>query len=342
LAAASQGTIAEFSGNNQSDRSQSILQANVTTALCAPLMLGTTVAAYLYLDSRGGTDQPARPPHPNSAGFCMALCRIGGLALANLKRIDIERRASRLEGELTAASEAQRWILPRKPVTAGPFVCAGHSQPGGFLGGDFFDALVLPDGRLAVALGDVSGHSAAASVLMTASQGFLHASLISHGKLARAFNDLNSFVQARSSAETFVTLWAGIFDPREMSLQYVDAGHGYAMLSRPDKTIQLLDENGGIPIGIDAGCSYDAATITLAPGDRVLVFSDGIAEQTNHDGSSEGQRQQFGKLRVQQLMLECEPESLLADLFSSLRTFAGGSNFADDVTGVLVHWSHAR
>jgi hypothetical protein len=338
LAAASQGAVAEFCSASDVNPSMSIVQANITTALCAPLMLGATVAAYLYLDSRGGAHRQGRPHPPNAAGFCQALCRIGGLALANLKRIDIERRAARLEAELGAASAAQRWIFPREPVTAAPFVCVGKTQPGGFLGGDFFDAMVLSDGRLAVALGDVSGHSAAASVLMTAAQGFLHSSLMAHGDLVRAVNSLNAFVKPRCSAETFVTLWAGVFDPRDMSLQYVDAGHGYAMLLKNDRSVQALDENGGVPIGIDAEFKYESATADLGSGSRVLVFSDGIAEQTSDEVSADGQRREFGKDAVQQLIAECEAGDVLDNLFEALAKFAGGKSFTDDVTGVLVHW----
>ena len=338
LAAAAQGSVAEFSGNDQIDVSQSILQSNVSMAICAPLMLGTTVAAYLYLDSRGGDMQRPRHLRPNAAGFCQALCRMGGLALANLKRIDIEHRAGLMEAELNAAAAAQRWILPREPIKAGPFICVGQSQPGGYLGGDFFDAHVLADGRLAVCLGDVSGHSAAASVLMTAAQGFLHASLTAHGDLARAVNSLNAFVQPRCPSNTFVTLWTGIFDPLRMSLEYIDAGHGYALLLKPDKSAQILAENGGLPIGIDVSLPYYTAKAQLSPGERVLVISDGITEQFSAEALRDGQRQEFGLEGVRALIAAAEGIDLLKQLFEALEKFAGGKGYSDDVTAVLVDW----
>jgi hypothetical protein len=341
LAAASQGAVAEFSGIAQADVAQSILQSNVAMAICAPLMLGTTVAAYLYLDSRAGPEESPGLLRPNAAGFCQALCRMGGLALANLKRIDIERRAAHMEAELSAAAAAQRWILPRKPVTADPFICVGQSQPGGYLGGDFFDAQVLPDGRLAVCLGDVSGHGAAASVLMTAAQGFLHASLTAHGDLARAVNSLNAFIQPRCPSGTFVTLWTGIFDPRRMSVDYVDAGHGYAMLLKADKSVQTLDENGGIPIGIDLNFQHQTAAAQLSPGERVLVISDGIIEQFSPEALPDGRRRQFGRDGVLAVVAEAGGDDLLKQLFQALDRFAGGKGYSDDVTGILVQWPGA-
>ena len=336
LAAAAQGSVAEFSGSAMADPSLSIVQSNITAAICAPLMVGNTVAAYLYLDSRGGEAQGAKLLRPNASGFCQALCRMGGLALASLKRIDIERRAAHMEAELTAAAAAQRWILPREPVRADPFICVGQSQAGGYLGGDFFDAQVLPDGRLAVSLGDVSGHGAAASVLMTAAQGFLHASLTAHGDLARAITSLNEFIQPRCPSDTFVTLWTGIFDPRRMSVDYVDAGHGYAMLLRADKSIEALTENGGLPIGIDLRFPYQTATAQLGPGERVLVISDGIIEQFNAEALPDGQRRQFGQDGVRAVIAGAQGDDLLKQLFQTLNAFADGKGYSDDVTAILV------
>jgi phosphoserine phosphatase RsbU/P len=338
LAAASQGAVAEFSGDAEADVAQSIIQSNVAMAICAPLMLGTTVAAYLYLDSRGAAGQRPKHLRPNAAGFCQALCRMGGLALANLKRIDIERRAAHMEAELNAAAAAQRWILPREPIAAGSFVCVGQSRAGGYLGGDFFDAQVLADGRLAVCLGDVSGHGAAASVLMTAAQGFLHASLAAHGDLGRAIKSLNAFIQPRCPPESFVTLWTGIFDPKRMALDYIDAGHGYALLLKADQTVQALAENGGVPIGIDADFAYQTATVQLAPGERVLVISDGIIEQFGAESSPDGQRRQFDMDGVRAVIAAAKGDDLLAQLFQALDRFAGGKGYSDDVTGVLVQW----
>jgi phosphoserine phosphatase RsbU/P len=341
LAAASQGVVAEFSDSAQANFSHSIVQANVAVAICAPLMLGTTVAAYLYLDSRGGAAEGTKLLRPSASGFCQALCRMGGLALANLKRIDIERRAAHMEAELNAAAVAQRWILPREPIAAEPFICVGQSQPGGYLGGDFFDAQVLSDGRLAVSLGDVTGHGAAASVLMTAAQGFLHASLAAHGDLVRAIASLNAFIQPRCPQDKFVTLWTGIFDPRQMSLTYVDAGHGLAMLSKADKSFQTLDENGGLPIGIELNFPYQSATAQLSPGEQVLVISDGIIEQFNAEALPDGQRRQFGQDGVRAAVKDAQGDDLLKYLFQALEGFAGGKGYSDDVTGILVRWPTA-
>jgi phosphoserine phosphatase RsbU/P len=336
LKAASRGSVAEFSGASKMDFSQSMMQSNVRAAICAPLMHGTTVSAYLYLDSVGGFGGASI--HPHATAFCQALARMGGLALANLNRVAIERRAAQLEAELTAAAVAQQWILPRQPIASGPFICVGQTRPGGYLGGDFFDAQVLADGRLAVTLGDVSGHGAAASVLMTAAQGFLHASLAGHGDLASAMANLNAFVRPRCPNDKFITLWTGLFDPRQMTLHYIDAGHGYAVLLKDNGSFQKLEENGGLPIGVDLDFVYRPATVSLQPGERVLVISDGIIEQCSGDSSILPERGQFGLHGVMAAIQRSGGGDLIDQIFTALCEFAGGTHLSDDATGILVKW----
>ncbi|HEX4056574.1 MAG TPA: SpoIIE family protein phosphatase [Tepidisphaeraceae bacterium] len=338
LTTASQGVLAEMSATSTGDFSQSIIQMNVDAAICVPLMLGSTVAAYLYLDSRGGSHAP-RTLRPNAAGFCVALAKIAGLALANLKRLDIERRSAQIEAELKAAMAAQRWILPREKVCAGSFVCAGTSRPGEYVGGDFFDAIVLPDNRLVVALGDVSGHGVAASVLMTATQGFFHAAITQHGDLARAVKDLNAFVHPRRPETIFVTLWVGLFDPKKMTVSYVDAGHGYALLANPDRTFQSLSEGDAVPVGIMPDSTYSVTTHPLPPNGRALVISDGLVEQPTLEPGPGQSREQFGIERVQASVAEAKTdEDAIARLFDAVYQFAGTQSLSDDATAVLVKW----
>src|SRR5205814_8665819 len=110
---------------------------------------------FLYPDARAN-----RPGHaalaptlrPNAAAFCGALGRLAGLALANLKRVDVERRQAMIEHDLNAAAAAQRWVLPRRETIVGPFTITGQSRPGRYVGGDFFDVIELDHGRLAVSL----------------------------------------------------------------------------------------------------------------------------------------------------------------------------------------------
>ena len=337
--AASNGVVAEISGNAiNEDISQSIVQMKINSAICVPLMLGPTVAAYLYLDSRGTMMQALRP---NASAFCVAIGRIASLALANLKRIDMEKREERIRSDLAAAAVAQKWIMPNRSSCHGPFECTGESKPGQYVGGDFFDIIQVSDKRLAVAVGDVAGKGIAASVLMTATQGFLHACLEQNGgNVGHAVSELNKFVRPRRPESKFVTMWVGVFDAEAGTISYVDAGHSYALLRRADgTTFEQLSLGNGLPVGLDEAGEYHAETVCLQAGDEVIVVSDGIIEQHGlvqmPDGSLS--KEQFEMEGVRRAMSVAGADTV-EDLFAAVVAHAGTTNLADDATAVLIKW----
>ena len=339
LAAASDGSVAELT-DDAVDISQSIVQLGISAAVCAPLMLGGSPAAFLYLDNHGGTTR-FNAPRQGAAAFSLALARMAGLALANLKRIEIEKRQAVLELDLSAAAKAQKWILPQRVTTAGAFTCTGESRPGAYVGGDFFDVIDLGDNCMAVALGDVSGHGVAASVLMTAAQGFLHAALTQNDcrndGVAKAVTDLNRFIYPRRPASSFLTLWVGIFDAAAGTLTYVNAGHGYALLNGNgpgDPT--MLDAGEDFPIGFMPDAEYGSNTVALPPGGRTVIVSDGIVEQ--FDPGRSGPREQFGLDGVRRILARPDADPAAA-LFAGVIAHAESEDLQDDATAVVVTWS---
>lgn len=338
IAAAAQGHVAEISttAGGNFDVGMSIAQMNISAALCVPLMLGGAPAAFLYLDSRGTMN---RPPRAGATEFCVALGRMASMALANLKRIEIERRAAMIEAELLAAATAQQWVLPRRETRSGPFLCIGESRVGRYVGGDFFDVIELGQGRLGVAIGDVAGKGIAASVLMTATQGYLHASLRETGDPARAVAATNQFICPRRATGKFVTAWVGVFDVNANTLTYADAGHSYAVMANPDGTFTPLDVGGGLPVGVSDDAEYNATSLPLAPGAMVMVVSDGIIEQFGAADLVEASQRQFGVEGVyRSLAGSRQGPDPVASLFREVFAHGGGENLADDATAVLVRW----
>ena len=344
ITAAAQGHVAEIStvAGGNFDVGMSIAQMNISAALCVPLTLGGAPAAFLYLDSRGTLP---RNPRPGATEFCVGLARMASLALANLKRIDVERRQALIEAELTAAATAQRWVLPPRETRSGPFLCVGESRIGRYVGGDFFDVIELGDGRLGVAIGDVAGKGIAASVLMTATQGYLHASLREHADPMRAVAATNRFICPRRPSGKFVTAWVGVFDVNAGVLTYADAGHSYAVMADADGTLTPLDAGGGLPIGVSDDAEYAAATVPLATGATVLIVSDGIIEQfgtaegAGGANAGTGTPQQFGVQGVyRSLAASRTGPDPVASLFREVFAHAGTENLADDATAVLIRW----
>lgn len=338
IAAAAQGHVAEISAaaSGNFDAGVSIAQMNISAALCVPLTLGGAPAAFLYLDSRGTMN---RPPRAGATEFCVGLGRMASMALSNLKRIEIERRHAMIEAELLAAAAAQQWVLPRRETRSGSFLCVGESRAGRYVGGDFFDVIELGEGRLGVAIGDVAGKGIAASVLMTATQGYLHAALRESGDPVRAVAATNRFICSRRAVGTFVTAWVGVFDVNAGTLTYADAGHSYAVMAHADGTFTPLDVGGGLPIGVSDDAEYNATTVPLAPGATVMVVGDGIIEQFGIAEVLDAPQRQFGVEGVyRSLGTSHEKSDPVASLFRDVFAHAGGENLADDATAVLVRW----
>ena len=338
LADARGGNVAEVRVDDTlGGTSQSIVQMQITRALCVPILLGQSPRLFLYLDQRGDTllDALARDQE-NALAFCVALSKMASLALSNLKRVEMERRAAEIDAELQAAAAAQKWILPRRQVEAGGFRILGESRPGRGVGGDFFDLIELGSDRLAVALGDVSGKGVAAGVLMTATQGFLHALLADVDDLAKVTRQLNEFVFPRRPGNRFVTLWIGLFDRSADTLTYVDAGHGLAIGCDAQGQCQPLTSGGGLPIGIMEDADYTAHTTHFGPGNAALVVSDGIVEQPT-DGATYEDRDEFGLERTRHtLTASLAGPDPIRDLFDAVIRHAGTARLADDATAVLV------
>jgi serine phosphatase RsbU (regulator of sigma subunit) len=228
--------------------------------------------------------------------------------------------------------------LPPRQITVGPFSCIGQSRAGQHIGGDFFDVIDLGNGKLAVALGDVSGKGIPASVLMTATQGFLHASLRSLGDIGEAVTALNRFIAPRRPEDRFVTLWVGLFDPVARELQYVDAGHGYALLIGSE--IISLDAGGGPPLGIDENFEYRAEVLPLPQAGKIIAVSDGIVEQTGQSASPTPSTapDRFEMAGVRRSIQHGHDGDDVARLFEDVVHHAGTEHLADDATAVMVRW----
>lgn len=338
LEAARGGNVAEVRTDDaRGATSQSIVQMQITRALCVPILLGETARLFLYLDQRGEAVAEALvADQENALAFCVALSKMASLALSNLKRVEMERRAAEIDADLQAAAAAQRWILPKREVTAGGFTIVGESRPGRGVGGDFFDLIELGPRRLAVALGDVSGKGVAAGVLMTATQGFLHALLADADDLAKVARQLNAFVHPRRPGNRFVTLWIGLFDAERQTLSYVDAGHGLAIHCGGRRACEGLTAGGGLPIGVMENAEYVAHTTRFSAGDAALIVSDGIVEQPA-DGATYEDRDEFGLERTRAALVSglAGPDPI-AFLFDAVVKHAGTSHLADDATAVLV------
>jgi len=307
----------------------SLVALDISEAICVPVKSGDVVVGFIYMDNRRGTAAPVGGDE--DLAFAVALGRLASLAMHGLLNREVGSRLSKMQGELAAAAEVQRLILPEGEGHFGEWAYAGRCDPGQGMSGDFFDVVALADGRIAIAIGDSCGKGIVASVLATLVQGFLRGSLARGGTLADAATALNAYLSSRADTGRFLTAWLGIVDPVAGQIEYLDAGHGFALLVEPDTGFAELARAGGPPLGAIEDIVYDSACAPFPHGAMLVLASDGVIEQRRPDGAQlgmDGFRAAVDPTRP--------PSHVVPQVLDAVRAFAGKRALDDDATVVAL------
>ncbi len=243
---------------------------------------------------------PKRSEAPYSASDIRLLEAVAmqtGLALEN-SRLTAEMareiaNRERLARELEIAREVQERLFPQEAPPASGLDYAGQCRPAATIGGDYYDFLPLRGGRLGFTIGDVSGKGIPAALLMASLRASLRGLAITHsGTIAEMMSDLNQLIYEASPEDRFATLFYGIFDPASRVFTYVNAGHNAPIWLRATSGELVRLAEGGVMIGAFRSSQYRQASVTLAAGDTLVIFTDGINEARNAAG------EEFGEKRI--------------------------------------------
>lgn len=327
LDGASKGDVACMLGGQTAGFGHSIADLCIHSAICCAIMVDDELVAYLYLDAR----EQEKEIQPDAAGFCQGLCRMAGLAFANLRRLTMQIRQVKLELDISAAREAQELLIPKDVGVGNVFVWGRIFIPGREASGDLLDIIPLTENRIALIVGDVSGKGVGAAILMASAQSFINSRITSGCSPEDTVTAVNKFVSKRSPMNRFLTLWVGIFDANAKELQYVDAGHGHWAIRRANGQAEAPPTPDGFLIGIDENSEYRNATLLVEPGDRIIIFSDGIPEQQTETG------EQYGAERVYELVADSpSAEEDVNRLLAAVTKWAGSTQLDDDTTIVSL------
>lgn len=240
----------------------------------------------------------------------------------------------RLNRELEIAQEVQEHLFPQRlPSVPGLDYC-GRCRPAREVGGDYYDFLELPEGRLGIAIGDVSGKGIGAALMMASLEASLRAHASVGHDLAELMKRVNTLVREASSANRYATLFYAEYDPRSRQLSYVNAGHNPPVILRKSaaKCEVLRLETGGPVIGI-LQQGYEKESCPLEPGDLVVLFTDGISESMNASDEEWGEDRliEFGKTCIGLPAFEA-----MKRILASAEAFAAGASQHDDMTLVVL------
>jgi serine phosphatase RsbU (regulator of sigma subunit) len=238
---------------------------------------------------------------------------------------------ARIERELQFAAEVQRGFLPADwPEVAGygfyAFYDAAYS-----VGGDYYGFIELPDNRLAISLGDVSGKGMPAAMLMARLSSDIRFSAITMANPAAAVRSVNRSLSEAGLTDKFVTLLFMILDKTHHSVTLVNAGHMPLMLRQPTGEISEIGEaTAGLPLNVSSDPDYEYQTVAfpLEPGCTALVYTDGVSEAMNPAGDL------FGIERLREAFRKAPANPTLAGeaVIREVRSFAAGRHQNDDIT----------
>ena len=234
-----------------------------------------------------------------------------------------------LQNELNVAGKMQQAILPTEFLNKPGYEMYGSMMPARDVGGDFFDVVYLSNGCIGLAIADVSDKGVPAALFMMASRTLLKSAALGLKPPGQALREVNDLLYDDNDAMMFVTLFYAVYDPTTGQLTYANGGHNEPLLVRPDGHSSILPGTNGIALGVVPEMAYQENTISIAPGDAIVFYTDGVTEAVN---TSE---EEFGLPRLQQVFAAKSPTDVKAAtqaVFSAVNDFAGTAPQFDDIT----------
>ena len=260
--------------------------------------------------------------------------QIRGHVLAALREAELQSKLDQVRHDLDVAKTIQQGLLPTRSPNLEDFELAGWNQPADQTGGDYFDWQFLPDGRLAISLGDATGHGIGPALVSASCRAYARAMFLGINGQNDLLDRLNRLLAEDLSANRFVTFAVVFLDPERSRIEILSAGHGPILrYSNAENTIENFEAQG-IPLGMIAGVKYGHSTSgTLAAGDLLVLVTDGFYEWENPDG------EEFGLTRLEDVIRESHDypaDEIIGRLRSAVSRHCRGTEQKDDLTAVVL------
>ena len=250
----------------------------------------------------------------------------------NARLHEEEEALKKMKHELELAAKIQKQLLPdEKPEIEGYGLC-GRNITARSVGGDYFDFFPLDDKRWAICLGDVSGKGMPASLLMSNMQALLRGQVIYEPSPGKLLKNANRQFYRSTDVEKFVTFFLGILDTESHTFHYSSGGHEYPFLLHADDGFDRL-KTGGLPLGVMDNQEYREESVQLEPGDKLVIFSDGIIDSRNEED------ERFGEGRLKQILLDENintGEQLMDHAFTASIEHNANPQPFDDMTMIVL------
>jgi len=295
--------------------------------LTVPLMNGELVHGVMALESD-------RLNHftPMDQELLMTFASQAVIAIENAQLFEASTQKKRLESELIVASKVQKALLPDRPPEFPGLKIGFMNIPSRIVGGDFYDIFKLGENKLAIAIGDVSGKGAPASILMAMLYAGFRSLLKEFYPVVEVVARLNNLLVETTTDGYFCTFFFGIYHQANSEFVFTNAGHNPPLVIRKDGSVQRLT-TGGVVLGFLKDREYRQESINLRPGDCLFLFTDGVTEVKNSQGEEFGEE---GLIRFFQQHKDKKPQLLRTLLFEEIKKFSSEEELADDATFAIV------
>jgi len=306
----------------------SIVDQKVRSLLAVPLQTNDRVIGLIYLDSPNHIREFTR----EDLNLLTVMANVAAIRIEHSRLNEIEEAERAMAKEMQQAAQIQARLFPEAaPKTEGLDIAA-RAVPARLAGGDYYDFIRFPDGKIALMVGDVAGKGMPAALLMSSLQARVHVLFEDSDNLATKIERLNKSTCGNCPDNRFITFFFGILDPLTGELVYVSAGHNPPVLVRAQGGYELLP-GGGLILGILPMAKYEESRITIEKGDVLVMFSDGVTEAPNPND------EEYGEDRLANLVAELSGKSaseIVAAIHTSVAEFTEGAPPADDITVVVT------
>lgn len=337
-------SIVSDTGVDERMRDQaSVVRLELHTIVAIPLeklpvmgSLDTTISGkpaellgVLYLDSHA----PSTAFSDLDREVLRSLAQEAATVVENARLFALARQRERLDHEMKIAQEIQKRLLPKSYPQSELFTITGTTIACEMVGGDYFDVLELEDGRYGLVVADIAGKGIPAALMASMLQGTFSATAGSDVSLKVLATRVNKYLVEHSLDDRYATLFYGVIGS-DGNLEYLNAGHVPGMILSPGGAVRNLHSEN-FPLGMFDFAEYHSCSDRLAPGDFLVLYSDGISEAQNERGDLFGEQGLCALLEKFKGRSELE---MFEAILAGLREFTSGAPQSDDMTLLVVHY----
>ncbi|MEX0676741.1 MAG: SpoIIE family protein phosphatase [Pirellulales bacterium] len=321
---------ADAASDSRFDSSQSIADLRIHSMMCAPLVNsdGTSLGV-IQIDAHDRRHRFGK----DDLDVLASIASQAAIAVDNAQLHENSLKQQAIERDLDLARRVQQGFLPSAPPQLPGYHFFDFYEPANQVGGDYYDYVDLSNNdpsnrRLAVLLGDVAGKGVPAALLMAKLSGEVRYCLASESSPAAAVSRINASFSRSGWEDRFVTFVLALVDASRHEITVVNAGHMPPLLRHSQGIVEPIgEEQAGLPLGVDPDFQYEQHTRSIAPGDFLALFTDGISEAMNNDGEL------YGLERLEKQL--AQPSVTVADLgrliLDDVKRFVGGCPQNDDI-----------